>query len=213
MALTSTSMPTAALEQSVGTMVGSAPQNGLVQPVNFHTVVPGRLYRSGLPEPKDLPFLEGLNLRMVITLVKTEFSDAYEKWMKARGIINHRIVLTPNKSHDKKAMEVARVQDIIRQLLLNPSHYPILVHCNQGRHRTGCVIACFKKVLIGASASITFSPGFAVPSTVEQLVTEYRKFAHDKPREDDAAFIRAFDTSAATKLLQSAAAEGKKFAL
>ncbi len=32
--------------------------------------------------------------------------------------------------------------------MLNPLNHPMLIHCNKGKHRTGCLIGCFRKVYI-----------------------------------------------------------------
>ncbi len=37
------------------------------------------------------------------------------------------------------------VQKAMTQLLDTRNH-PILIHCNKGKHRTGCLIGCLRKV-------------------------------------------------------------------
>jgi tyrosine-protein phosphatase OCA1 len=32
------------------------------------------------------------------------------------------------------------------ELMLDPSNYPMMVICNQGRHRTGTVVGCLRKL-------------------------------------------------------------------
>jgi len=58
------------------------------------------------------------------------------------------------------------------------TNYPLYVHCNQGRHRTGCVIACLRKIQ-------------RVP--IEDIIAEYRAYANPKARPGDIDLIRAFD--------------------
>lgn len=53
------------------------------------------------------------------------------------------------------------------QLLVNPSMYPAMVMCNQGRHRTGTVIGCLRKLQRWCLSSI---------------LEEYRRFAGPKVR-------------------------------
>lgn len=53
------------------------------------------------------------------------------------------------------------------QLLVNPSTYPAIVMCNQGRHRTGTVIGCLRKLQRWCLSSI---------------LEEYRRFAGPKVR-------------------------------
>jgi tyrosine-protein phosphatase SIW14 len=55
---------------------------------------------------------------------------------------------------------------------------PCLIHCNKGKHRTGSLIGCIRK-LAGWSMS--------------SIVAEYTMFASPKPRIEDQMFIEAFN--------------------
>ena len=59
-------------------------------------------------------------------------------------------------------------------------NHPILIHCNKGKHRTGCLVGCLRKVqkwsLIG-------------------IFEEYRRFAGTKVRVLDQQFIELFRLS------------------
>lgn len=61
------------------------------------------------------------------------------------------------------------------------ANYPLYIHCNQGRHRTGCVTACFRKIQRWP---------------IEDILAEYRTYANPKAREADIDLIRAFDPEA-----------------
>ncbi|KAJ3330560.1 hypothetical protein HDU93_000332 [Gonapodya sp. JEL0774] len=58
-------------------------------------------------------------------------------------------------------------------------NHPILIHCNKGKHRTGCLIGCLRK-LQGWSLTSSFA--------------EYRRFSQPKERAMDQQFIEVFDT-------------------
>jgi hypothetical protein len=60
----------------------------------------------------------------------------------------------------------------------DPANYPVYIHCNQGKHRTGCVIACLRKCQ-------------QVP--LHEVLEEYKTYAYPKERPGDIAFIKAFD--------------------
>ncbi|CAN0408008.1 unnamed protein product [Ectocarpus sp. 12 AP-2014] len=67
------------------------------------------------------------------------------------------------------------------------SNHPMLVHCNKGKHRTGCFIGCFRR-----------TQGWAVSSIFE----EYSHFASPKARLVDQRYIELFepeDEKAASK--------------
>ena len=64
-------------------------------------------------------------------------------------------------------------------VLLDPSAYPLLVMCNLGRHRTGTMIGCLRKL-----------QGWNLTSILE----EYRRHAGSKFRQLNEQFIELFDT-------------------
>lgn len=65
-------------------------------------------------------------------------------------------------------------------IVLDQSCYPLLVHCNQGKHRTGCVVAAARKVA-----------GWPVDTVLQ----EYRNFAEPKVRECDVEYITALEVA------------------
>ncbi|KAK4693871.1 hypothetical protein P7C71_g3606, partial [Lecanoromycetidae sp. Uapishka_2] len=73
--------------------------------------------------------------------------------------------------------------------MCSPSHYPLLIHCNKGKHRTGCMVACYRKLHGWTDAAI---------------ITEYRRYAEAKFRPLDEAFIRSFNAKAASQILNGA---------
>lgn len=65
------------------------------------------------------------------------------------------------------------------EIILNPANYPLAVMCNLGRHRTGTVIGCLRKL-----------QGWNLTSILE----EYRRYAASKVRLQNEQFIELFDT-------------------
>lgn len=64
------------------------------------------------------------------------------------------------------------------RLVLDPSSYPLLVMCNLGRHRTGTLIGCLRKL---QHWSLTC------------VLEEYRRHASSKSRHLNEQFIELFD--------------------
>ncbi|KAJ9079621.1 tyrosine-protein phosphatase required for protection against superoxide stress (By similarity) [Entomophthora muscae] len=64
-------------------------------------------------------------------------------------------------------------------LLLDKKNYPMLVMCNLGRHRTGTVVGCLRKLQRWNIASI---------------FEEYRRYNGQKARLLNEQFIELFDT-------------------
>ncbi|KAJ6403967.1 hypothetical protein OIU84_012209 [Salix udensis] len=64
-------------------------------------------------------------------------------------------------------------QDTIRealQLVLDVKNHPILIHCKRGKHRTGCLVGCLRKLQQWCLTSI---------------FDEYQRFAAAKARVSD----------------------------
>ncbi|KAI9676753.1 MAG: hypothetical protein M1829_002848 [Trizodia sp. TS-e1964] len=78
-------------------------------------------------------------------------------------------------------------QDITRALLiiLNRENHPILIHCNKGKHRTGCVVGCLRKIQRWA---------------ISTIFQEYRDHAEPKIRMLDQQLIDLYDERRLVKL-------------
>ncbi|KAL4889032.1 tyrosine phosphatase family-domain-containing protein [Aspergillus ambiguus] len=147
-------------------------------PPNFGEVVKG-VYRSGYPSDWHLPSLKKLNLRSVLTLVEESSAiPNYTHILKDNGINHFRIKVHPNKDPAIKTSQ--QTMNDILEILLNKANHPILVHCNKGKHRTGCVVACFRKL-----------QGWHH----DDVINEYLKYACPKSRVLDLEYIGAFDPS------------------
>ncbi len=64
------------------------------------------------------------------------------------------------------------------KIVMDSQKHPLLVHCNRGKHRTGCVIGCVRKIQRWSYASI---------------FDEYRRFAYPKARALDQQLIELYD--------------------
>lgn len=77
----------------------------------------------------------------------------------------------------KKAdIPVEMMQSILR-LVVDKRNYPLLIHCNHGKHRTGCVVGVLRKF-----------NGWDTPS----ILAEYTKYAEPKIREADVEYLTNF---------------------
>lgn len=104
---------------------------------NFHTVLPGAVYRCAQPSPADLEWaVRKLGVRTVINL--RGCCDP-APWYLEQCRATNRL----NISQEDLGFSSARLPSVptIRQLLevLERSEYPILVHCHKGADRTGMV--------------------------------------------------------------------------
>ena len=65
------------------------------------------------------------------------------------------------------------------ELILNPLNLPIILMCHLGRHRTGTIVGCLRKLQRWSLTSI---------------FEEYRRYAGSKVRLLNEQFIELFDT-------------------
>ncbi|CAK4033362.1 hypothetical protein DOTSEDRAFT_75925 [Lecanosticta acicola] len=161
-------------------------------PKNFGTVADDenyRIYRSAFPGNVNVDFLKTKNINTVITLVNFESFAIDEgrrgvaQFIEENSIQHVSIPITPNKEKDGTSTSVESICEALIHVI-NPANYPLYIHCNQGKHRTGCVVACFRKC-----------QGWAI----DKIIEEYDVYALGKSRKEDVAFIEAFDTAAVYK--------------
>ena len=149
--------------------------DGTARPVNFQTIGPG-LYRSSYPQPPHFYELDKLNLKTIVTLVPQTLPEPYAKFISRNEITHHHIPILANKDPDIYTSDDTICK--VLELMLDQSNYPMLIHCNKGKHRTGCVTASFRRVT-----------GW----TFEACVAEYEQYAKPKDRALDKVFIGRFN--------------------
>jgi len=149
-----------------------------VIPPNFG-YVEENLYRCGVPTVLSFPFLERLKLRTVVYLAPDEPSEAFLNFVEDQEI---RFVHLGKESiyQSQNPWNPISEDMVIKALkhILDNSAYPLLIMCNQGRHRTGTVVGCFRKL-----------QGWNLTSILE----EYRRYAGNKVRILNEQFIELFD--------------------
>ncbi|XP_047179055.1 probable tyrosine-protein phosphatase DSP4 isoform X1 [Vigna umbellata] len=74
-------------------------------------------------------------------------------------------------------------EDTIREALkvvLDVRNHPVIIHCKRGKHRTGCLVGCYRKLQKWCLSSV---------------FDEYQRFAAAKARVSDQRFVELFDIS------------------
>ncbi|KXS18342.1 protein-tyrosine phosphatase [Gonapodya prolifera JEL478] len=135
------------------------------------------LYRSGQPNELNFPFLERLGLKTIIYLAPEDPNQTFLNFVDDQDIQMHHLgTTTSTNAWDPISEEVVlEALDII----LDPKNYPVMVMCNLGRHRTGTVIGCLRKLQRWNLTSI---------------FEEYRRYTGPKVRVLNEQFIELFDT-------------------
>ncbi|KAG6507574.1 hypothetical protein ZIOFF_032924 [Zingiber officinale] len=149
----------------------------LVPPCNFGVVEHG-IYRSGFPMPANVRFLKTLSLRSIVCLCSEQYSEEVTEFAKS-----DRIRLFQFGVGGTRETLSTVTNDIITgalAVILDIRNHPILIHCKRGKHRTGCLVGCFRKL-----------QNWRISSVHE----EYLKFSNPKSRESDMRFIETFNVS------------------
>ncbi|ROT35221.1 hypothetical protein SODALDRAFT_321254 [Sodiomyces alkalinus F11] len=167
------------LPTTPSSMQRTIPMEG--RPPNFGVVVPG-VYRSSYPGPEDFPFIQQLGLNTMVTLgQKDELDEVYSNFLTVNAIRHHII---PMKGTKKERIPIQTMRDILR-VVLDQQHYPLMIHCNHGKHRTGCVVAVIRKV-----------SGWEL----DTILDEYKAYAAPKIRDCDVQYITEFELSELSNL-------------
>ncbi|KAF8474907.1 protein-tyrosine phosphatase [Kalaharituber pfeilii] len=146
-------------------------------PENFALVWPG-VYRSSFPKEESFEFVRHLKLKSILTLFTEEYPASNTKFMNEVGIKHFQIGMPGNKEPFVNIPKdrVAAALEVV----LDRRNHPILIHCNKGKHRTGCVVGCLRKI---QQWGLTL------------IFDEYRRHSHPKSRALDQQFIELFDQS------------------
>ena len=175
--LTETTTPTDTTGSTTPTSIRSAPERlqMRIPPSNYGAVIPGSVYRSSYPDATNHEFLKDLKIKSILTLVPEPISPEYQSFMDSAGIQHFQVHISANKGAvlvDSCAMSRAL------RLLMDRTNHPILVHCNKGKHRTGCTIALFRRIL---------------GLDMDAVRDEYHTYAGKKARFLDEVFFENFD--------------------
>jgi tyrosine-protein phosphatase SIW14 len=114
----------------------------------------------------------------VLVLIPEPYPEENMRFIEDNKIRFFQVGMSGNKepfvhvSHETitKALEV----------VLNPDNHPLLIHCNRGKHRTGCLVGCLRRL---QDWSLTM------------IFDEYRRFAYPKVRPLDQQMIELYDDS------------------
>ncbi|GAB5353536.1 hypothetical protein AAMO2058_000044000 [Amorphochlora amoebiformis] len=155
-------------------------------PSNFG-MVEEDLYRSSVPKLVNFPFLDTLQLRTIIYLSQDEPPNNLIGFCEEQKIdyIQPKAILDSVRNHSQTKLSTLPEEAVIQSLdmMLDSRHYPVLVCCRLGRHKTGTVIGCLRKLQRWSLSSI-----FA----------EYHRFAPDT-RPQNEQFIELFDSDLVTQ--------------
>ncbi|KAJ3125595.1 Tyrosine-protein phosphatase dsp1 [Nowakowskiella sp. JEL0407] len=144
---------------------------------NFNMVCKG-IYRSAFPKKKNFPFLKKLGLNSILTLILEDYPEQNKKFLEENNIKLFQFGVAGNKEPFVDIPEDTICAALT--CILDRRNHPLLIHCNKGKHRTGCLVGCTRKMQHWSLTSI---------------FDEYRRFSSPKSRSMDQQFIELFDVS------------------
>ncbi|WFD18943.1 protein-tyrosine-phosphatase [Malassezia caprae] len=150
----------------------------LIPPDNF-AMVNSWVYRSSFPKKKHFPFLKTLGLRSVLTLILEDYPEQNIQFLDENGIRFFQYGIPGNK--EPFVQIPGETIAAALTTILDRRNHPMLIHCNKGKHRTGCLIGCLRKL---QQWSLT------------TIFDEYRRFSFPKSRSMDQEFIELFGENA-----------------
>ncbi|XP_010509944.1 PREDICTED: probable tyrosine-protein phosphatase At1g05000 [Camelina sativa] len=106
-----------------------------------------------------------------------------EVWLHIWGSKHHKEGSYTNGNSKTSEPFVDILDNKIREalkVLLDEKNHPLLIHCKRGKHRTGCLVGCMRKLQKWCLTSI---------------FDEYQRFAAAKARVSDQRFMELFDVS------------------
>lgn len=158
----------------------------LVPPTNFSMVEDG-IFRSGLPQPSNFGFLETLNLRSIIYLCPEAYPQENMDFVDAHDIKLFQFGIEGKTESSSTSIPNHTITGALK-LLIDVRNHPVLIHCKRGKHRTGCLVGCFRKLQTWCLSSV---------------FEEYQRFAGVKWRATDLRFIETFEVMCLRQCLYS----------
>ncbi|XP_042419937.1 probable tyrosine-protein phosphatase DSP2 [Zingiber officinale] len=149
----------------------------LVPPLNF-AVVDAGVFRSGFPETANFGFLHTLKLRSIVYLCPEPYPEENLEFLESNSITLFQFGIDGRK---EPFIDIPgdKIIDALK-VILDAKNHPLLIHCKRGKHRTGCVVGCLRKLQKWCLSSV---------------FDEYQRFAAAKARVSDLRFMELFDTS------------------
>ena len=127
------------------------------------------LYRSALPSGQNLPVLEQLKVKTVVSFIK----DDDREWIGQQNIETVSFPTHADRVDDADVLKVLRILQSAEQ------NGPVLMHCKHGSDRTGLFSAMYRTVIQGWSKEDALKEmteaGFGSADDMEDAIAYVRK--------------------------------------
>ncbi|KAI6684373.1 hypothetical protein NL676_030286 [Syzygium grande] len=157
----------------------------LSPPTNFAMVEEG-IYRSGFPRSLNFPFLRSLQLRSIVYLCTEPYPEENLSFLRSQNIRLFQFGIE-GKTEPFVPIPQETIMEALK-VLIDVRNHPVLIHCKRGKHRTGSLVGCLRKLQSWCLSSV---------------FEEYQHFAGTKSRITDMRFIETFDVTQLRQCLYS----------
>lgn len=151
----------------------------------FREIVPGKFYRGSAPSPRDvLELSDKLGIKKIVSLDQVT-GDKIDRACKLLGIQHVKLYL----NHNRQSILHAVTQNL-KELFIDGG--PTFVHCQEGKDRTGLMVALFKCKYMGMkpekaleeAKSLGFGIGVppAMTRMYEKLILSAKPIASSKDK-------------------------------
>lgn len=113
---------------------------------HFAVVSPGILCRCGQPRVSDLETIRQQHgLRTIVCARGGTRHPLRGRWFrKERGYCDQNGIRLEHMPFSDKSLPPEGVFDRFQAVMADPANHPVLVHCEQGFHRTGILCAAYR---------------------------------------------------------------------
>jgi len=148
---------------------------------NFHTTIPGELYRSAQPSPSQLAFYK--DTYGIKTIVNLRGENSGRVWYDKEVAASSRLGIRHLDFRMSARQELSQGEATALLSILKQAEKPILIHCEGGADRSGLAAALYVAALAHGSEadaeaqisikyghiSLSANPAFAMDRTFETL--------------------------------------------
>lgn len=130
------------------TKITRPPALRIIPPLNF-CPVEKQLYRSGQPSIINQSFLQDLHLKTILWLASEEPQEDFLDYCSMNNINIEFVGMINDYNYSNVNPWDSLSETTIKkalELICNKENYPLLVCCGMGRHRTGAVIGCLRRL-------------------------------------------------------------------
>ncbi|KAJ2701584.1 protein-tyrosine-phosphatase [Coemansia sp. IMI 203386] len=121
----------------------------LIPPYRFERVQ-NHLYRGGYPKPRNYRFLRRQRLKTILSLIPSAPDDMLVDFCKSNSI---NLLTIKVQSPKENVTITSAVASQCLELLTDPTHAPLYLHCLDGSNVTGVIVMCLRKLQLWRVAS------------------------------------------------------------